>query len=144
LAGGGRWSDGGQSPPATPATDTLQSKLTEYFTPEAATAPDKAPAKAPAPTKAAKAPAKAPAPAKAAKAPTKATKTDLPAAALAYARQLVKDEYGACTVIRALTQHHPKLTRHEVLAIAAELGLNRFTTSRQYHLVRSGAVTVDL
>lgn len=110
---------------------------------EPAVALDTAKASAKAP-KAKDAPTKAPKAPKAAPAPAKAPKADVPAAALAYARQLVKDEYGSCTVIRALTQHHPKLTRHEVLAIAAELGLNRFTASRQYHLVRSGAVTVDL
>lgn len=73
------------------------------------------------------------------------TKTTSPTnAAAGFARTLVKKQYGTCTVVRALATKFPQLPRHDVMAIAAELELNPHTTSRQFHLVRSGAVAFDM
>ena len=78
------------------------------------------------------------------------TKTETPVvsatytAALATARSLIKKDYGACTIIRAITQKYPKLVRHEVMEIAELCKLNAFTASRQYHLVRSGEVEIEM
>lgn len=59
---------------------------------------------------------------------------------MAYAKALVAKDYGPVTVVRAVTQHYPKLQRKEVLRIAGELGLNLGTAARQYQEVRSGKV----
>lgn len=75
---------------------------------------------------------------------TKTTKTSPTTAAVGFARTLVKKNYGTCTVVRAVATKFPALPRHDVMTIAAELELNPHTTSRQFHLVRSGAVAFDM
>lgn len=50
-------------------------------------------------------------------------------------------EFGPVTVISAVTLKHGALKRRDVLQIAALLGINQGTASRQYQEVRSGKVT---
>lgn len=65
------------------------------------------------------------------------------AAALKYGRELVKQNYGDCTVVRAITQRHAKMPRKDILAVAKILGFNAGTASRQYQEVRSGKTSIE-
>ena len=64
-------------------------------------------------------------------------------AALATAKQLTKEGYGPCTIIRVITQRYPHLTRAEVLDIAKAVKINPATASTQYQQVRSGNIVVE-
>ncbi len=62
--------------------------------------------------------------------------------ATSYAKQLHKEGYGSCTIVRAVTQKYPSLARRDVLRIAASLDINLGTASRQFQEVRSGLTVV--
>lgn len=63
-------------------------------------------------------------------------------AAHRYAKKLAKQEFGPCTITRAVTQKYKSLSRADVLSIASELDINQHTASRQYQEVRSGKTRV--
>lgn len=62
-------------------------------------------------------------------------------AAKTYATK-INAEYGACTVVRAVTQRYASLRRCDVLAIADALKINKGTAARQFFLTRSGQIQI--
>jgi len=43
---------------------------------------------------------------------------------------------GACAAVRAVTIAFPSFKRSDVMEVSARVGINNFTTSRQFHLTR--------
>ena len=62
--------------------------------------------------------------------------------AMAYATKLLNKDFGPVSVVRAVTQNHPRLRRRDVLQIATALDINHFTASRQFQEIRSGTTQV--
>jgi hypothetical protein len=55
--------------------------------------------------------------------------------AVALAMKVVSEE-GACAAIRAVAVKYPDLKRCDLMEVGAYVGINPFTTSRQFHLAR--------
>jgi hypothetical protein len=58
--------------------------------------------------------------------------------AVALATQVVNAE-GACTAVRAMVNAYPTFKRGDVMEVAAHVGINPYTTSRQFQLARKAA-----
>ena len=56
-------------------------------------------------------------------------------AAVQLATEVVNKE-GACAAIRAVAAKYPDFKRGDMMEVAAYVGINPFTTSRQFHLAR--------
>lgn len=72
-----------------------------------------------------------------------ATKSAKPSADLTAPIELakkVKKSEGPCEAIRAVAQKFKALKRHDVMTVAEKTGINSYTASRQFHLLRSGEV----
>lgn len=78
--------------------------------------------------------------AKPAKAAKKST-VDL-APAIAFAKTVSK-EYGPVEVVRAVAAKFKSFKRGDVLSVAEALKINKYTASRQFHLLRSGEVKAE-
>lgn len=52
----------------------------------------------------------------------------------------VKKADGPCEAVRATARKFKSLSRGEMLEVAKAARINKFTASRQFHLLRSGAV----